>query len=116
MSLITVAREYDLRIAIPARARLYRTLFLGIPCHPALLARSHWESSVCPNLRRGCPKILFYMSVRNEFGVCCEGISMAGMLSVKEVMARDVKVVREDTNMQEVVATSARALKYCPRR
>jgi CBS domain-containing protein len=30
---------------------------------------------------------------------------MAGMLSVREVMTRDVKVVREDTNMQEVVAT-----------
>jgi len=35
----------------------------------------------------------------------CEGISMAGILSVREVMTRDVKVVREDTSMQEVVAT-----------
>jgi CBS domain-containing protein len=30
---------------------------------------------------------------------------MAGMLSVREIMTRDVKVVREDTSMQEVVAT-----------
>jgi CBS domain-containing protein len=30
---------------------------------------------------------------------------MAGMLSVREVMTRDVKVVREDTSMQEVIAT-----------
>ena len=30
---------------------------------------------------------------------------MAGILSVREVMTRDVKVVREDTSMQEVVAT-----------
>jgi CBS domain-containing protein len=30
---------------------------------------------------------------------------MAGMLTVREVMTRDVKVVREDTSMQEVVAT-----------
>ena len=30
---------------------------------------------------------------------------MAGMLSVRDVMTRDVKVVREDTSMQEVVAT-----------
>lgn len=43
--------------------------------------------------------------MRNRFGVCCEGISMAGMLTVREVMTRDVKVVREDTSMQEVVAT-----------
>jgi len=34
-----------------------------------------------------------------------EGISMAGMLSVRDVMTRDVKVVREDTSMQEVIAT-----------
>jgi CBS domain-containing protein len=30
---------------------------------------------------------------------------MAGILTVREVMTRDVKVVREDTNMQEVIAT-----------
>ena len=30
---------------------------------------------------------------------------MAGMLTVREAMTRDVKVVREDTNMQEVIAT-----------
>lgn len=30
---------------------------------------------------------------------------MAGILTVRETMTRDVKVVREDTNMQEVVAT-----------
>jgi CBS domain-containing protein len=30
---------------------------------------------------------------------------MAGMLSVRDAMTRDVKVVREDTSMQEVVAT-----------
>jgi len=30
---------------------------------------------------------------------------MAGMLSVRDAMTRDVKVVREDTNMQEVIAT-----------
>jgi len=30
---------------------------------------------------------------------------MAGLLSVREVMTRDVKVVREDTSMQEVIAT-----------
>lgn len=30
---------------------------------------------------------------------------MAGMLNVEEMMTRDVKVVREDTNMQEVIAT-----------
>jgi len=30
---------------------------------------------------------------------------MAGMLSVRDVMTRDVKVVREDTSMQEVIAT-----------
>ena len=34
-----------------------------------------------------------------------EGISMAGMLSVRDAMTRDVKVVREDTTMQEVIAT-----------
>jgi hypothetical protein len=38
MSLITVARECDLRIAIPAHARFYRTLFLDTSCDPALLA------------------------------------------------------------------------------
>jgi CBS domain-containing protein len=30
---------------------------------------------------------------------------MAGMLTVREVMTRNVKVVREDTSMQEVIAT-----------
>jgi len=30
---------------------------------------------------------------------------MAGMLTVREVMTHDVKVAREDTNMQEVIAT-----------
>jgi CBS domain-containing protein len=30
---------------------------------------------------------------------------MAEMLTVREVMSRDVKVVREDTSMQEVIAT-----------
>jgi len=30
---------------------------------------------------------------------------MAGMLSVRDVMTREVKVVREDTSVQEVVAT-----------
>jgi CBS domain-containing protein len=30
---------------------------------------------------------------------------MAGILSVRDTMTRDVKVVREDTNMQEVIAT-----------
>ena len=30
---------------------------------------------------------------------------MAGMLTVKEAMTRDVRVVREDTSMQEVIAT-----------
>ena len=30
---------------------------------------------------------------------------MAGMLSVRDAMTRDVKVVREDTTMQEVIAT-----------
>ena len=30
---------------------------------------------------------------------------MAGMVSVREVMTKDVKVVREDTSVQEVVAT-----------
>jgi CBS domain-containing protein len=30
---------------------------------------------------------------------------MAGILSVREAMTRDVKVVREDTSMQEVIAT-----------
>jgi len=30
---------------------------------------------------------------------------MAGLLSVREVMTKDVKVVREDTSMQEVIAT-----------
>jgi CBS domain-containing protein len=30
---------------------------------------------------------------------------MAGFLSVREIMTKDVKVVREDTNMQEVIAT-----------
>lgn len=30
---------------------------------------------------------------------------MAGMLTVREAMTRDVKVVREDTSMQEVIAT-----------
>lgn len=30
---------------------------------------------------------------------------MAGFLSVREVMTKDVKVVREDTNVQEVIAT-----------
>ena len=30
---------------------------------------------------------------------------MAGMLTVREAMSRDVKVVREDTSMQEVIAT-----------
>jgi CBS domain-containing protein len=30
---------------------------------------------------------------------------MAGILTVREVMTPDVKVVREDTNMQEVIAT-----------
>lgn len=30
---------------------------------------------------------------------------MAGILTVREAMTRDVKVVREDTSMQEVIAT-----------
>jgi CBS domain-containing protein len=30
---------------------------------------------------------------------------MAGMITVRDVMTRDVKVVREDTSMQEVLAT-----------
>lgn len=30
---------------------------------------------------------------------------MAGILTVREIMTRDVKVVREDTSMQEVIAT-----------
>jgi CBS domain-containing protein len=30
---------------------------------------------------------------------------MAGMLTVREAMTRDVKVVREDTSMKEVIAT-----------
>jgi CBS domain-containing protein len=36
---------------------------------------------------------------------CYERILMAGMLSVRDVMTSDVKVVREDTSMQEVIAT-----------
>jgi CBS domain-containing protein len=34
-----------------------------------------------------------------------EVVFMAGMVSVREVMTKDVKVVREDTSVQEVVAT-----------
>jgi len=30
---------------------------------------------------------------------------MAGLLTVRDIMTRDVKVVREDTSMQEVIAT-----------
>lgn len=30
---------------------------------------------------------------------------MAGLISVREIMTEDVKVVREDTSMQEVIAT-----------
>jgi CBS domain-containing protein len=34
-----------------------------------------------------------------------EVVFMVGMVSVREVMTKDVKVVREDTSVQEVVAT-----------
>ena len=60
-----------------------------------------------PSLCRDFPKKFFflYISVCNKFTVCCEGISMAGILIVRETMTREVKVIREDTSMQEVIAT-----------